>query len=132
MRLGIDALLRAGLLLAFDQMGHGDGVVVGDANFPARTLAPHLIDVVGDDAPTTLAAVLSLFPVDLDEPVDLMRCPAGRQEVQEQLTRFLPRSAGMRELERFAFYSAASRSALILLTGERHGYGNTIPDKGAL
>ncbi|PYM36519.1 MAG: ribose ABC transporter, partial [Candidatus Rokuibacteriota bacterium] len=44
---GIDPLLSPDLLHALAAMGHGDEVVVADANFPAASLARRLLRLDG-------------------------------------------------------------------------------------
>ena len=61
---GIDKLLTGDLLKALCDMGHGDELVIADANFPAETVAKRLIRVSGVDGVRVAEAVLSVFPLD--------------------------------------------------------------------
>lgn len=132
---GIDPLLRGPLLAALDEMGHGDLLVIADANFPGHRISARVIDVQCADAPTVMRAVASVFPVDPDAPLALMASPTGRLPVQDELV-----SAGGRgvddssvtELGRFAFYDEAAQAYLILLTGEQRSYGNLLVRKGVV
>ena len=50
-------------------MGHGDKVVLADANFPSASIcvgeeSPHLVRADGHTIPTLLQAVLTLMPLD--------------------------------------------------------------------
>ena len=67
---GIDKLLTGELLKALCDMGHGDELVIADANFPAETVAKRLIRVPGVDGVRVAEAVLSVFPLDtyVDNP----------------------------------------------------------------
>src|SRR2546429_9998888 len=49
-------------------MGHGEEVVVADANSPAASLARRLLRLDGADAPRALRAILSVLPLDTFTP----------------------------------------------------------------
>jgi L-fucose mutarotase len=59
---GIHPLLSPDLLHALAAMGHGDEIAIVDANFPAASLGPRLIELRGASSPDALDAVLTLFP----------------------------------------------------------------------
>src|SRR3954469_7230981 len=61
---GIDPLLHADLLHALASMGHGDEIVIVDANFPATSVGRRIIDVAGASATAVLDAILTLLPLD--------------------------------------------------------------------
>ena len=61
---GIHPLLSADLLHALASMGHGDRIVVVDANFPATSCAKRLIRAPGCNAPALLEAILTVLPID--------------------------------------------------------------------
>src|SRR5437899_2965938 len=65
---GLHPLLTADLLHALAAMGHGDMIAIVDANFPAASLGPRVIEVPGASSPEALAAVLTVFPLDTYEP----------------------------------------------------------------
>ena len=65
---GIDPLLTADLLYALRRMGHGDEVVVVDANFPAdstatTTVMGEPIPLAGVNAARAVEAILSVMPL---------------------------------------------------------------------
>src|SRR5258708_26140102 len=68
MLIGLDPLLGPDLLRALRAMGHGDTIVLADANFPARSVARRLIPAEGCDMVGLLRAVLSVLPIDQTEP----------------------------------------------------------------
>ena len=72
---GIDPILNADLLHALRAMGHGDDLVLADANFPATTMARRLIRMDGVPGPRLLKAILSVLPID-----DFVPDPAVRIE----------------------------------------------------
>jgi L-fucose mutarotase len=63
---GIDPLLTPELLRTLAEMGHGDEIVIADANFTATTLGRGkvLIALPGAGVQRTCEAVLSLLPLD--------------------------------------------------------------------
>lgn len=138
MLIGIDPLLTAELLHALAAMGHGDRIVLVDANYPA-TRGRRLIRQPGADTPRVLRAVLSLLPCDtyVDDPAQIMQVvgdAAAVPPVVAQMNAIL-RAAGWPEavgIERHAFYEAAETAYAIVQTGERRFYGNVALTKGVI
>ncbi len=120
------------MLMALDEMGHGDAVVIADAHFTASKLAKkHLIDLPGLSSPRVLTAIRSVMVPDTFPALDLMECPDGLLPVQTELMA----AAGLRAdetrmIERFAFYDLAAEAELIIRTGETRTYGNALLRKG--
>ncbi|MCA0295832.1 MAG: transport protein RbsD/FucU [Actinobacteria bacterium] len=133
MLLNLDPVLTGRMLLALDEMGHGDAVVIADAHFTAAKLArKHLIDVPGLPSPRVLTAIRSVVVPDTYGPaLDLMAAPDGVLPVQEELMAAAGLDvAATRFIERFAFYDLAAEAELIIRTGETRIYGNAIFRKG--
>src|SRR5665647_1805982 len=126
MLIGVDPLLRGSLLARLDEMGHGDMLVIADANFPARRLGPHVIDMPGTTAIEAIRAIATVFPIDSDEPISLMAAPVGPPDIHAELVRAAGRTGADRaeEITRFEFYQRAQESVLIVATGELRPYGN--------
>ena len=133
MLLNLDPVLTGRLLLALDEMGHGDAVVIADAHFTASKLAhKHLVDLPGLSSPRVLTAVRSVIVPDTYGPtLDLMQGPGELLPVQEELIE-AARLEGepYRLIERFAFYDLAEKAELIIRTGETRIFGNAIFRKG--
>ncbi|MDQ7992712.1 MAG: RbsD/FucU domain-containing protein [Propionicimonas sp.] len=133
MLLNLDPILTGRLLLALDEMGHGDAVVIADAHFTASKLArKHLVDLPGLGSPRVMTAVRSVMVPDTHGPaLDLMESPDGLLPVQEELIA-AARLEGTecRTIERFAFYDLAAQAELIIRTGETRVYGNALFRKG--
>lgn len=132
MLFSLDPILTGRLLMALDEMGHGDAVVVADAHFTASKLArKHLIDMPGLASPRVLTAIRSVMVPDSFPALDLMESPDGLLPVQRELVA----AAGLeleqaRMVERFAFYDLAREAELIIRTGETRTYGNALFRKG--
>ncbi len=133
MLFNLDPLLTGRVLLALDEMGHGDAVVVADAHFTASKLArKHLIDLPGIGSPRVLQAIRSVMVPDSHGPaLDLMESPDGLLPVQEELIAAADlQGTELRMVERFAFYDLAAQAELIIRTGETRVYGNALFRKG--
>ncbi|MFT4108801.1 RbsD/FucU family protein [Propionicimonas sp.] len=133
MLLNLDPVLTGRLLLALDEMGHGDGVVIADAHFTASKLArKHLVDLPGLGSPRVLRAVRSVMVPDSHGPaLDLMESPDGLLPVQSELIEAARLDGEEHRLvERFAFYDLAAQAELIIRTGETRTYGNALFRKG--
>jgi L-fucose mutarotase len=120
-------------------MGHGDEIVLADANFPASTHAKRLVHTPGVMVPDLLDALLALMPLDsfvaqaaltmqvVDAPESV---PPTVAECNAVLARHGERPSAA--LERFAFYERASKAFAIVATGELRIYGNIILKKGVI
>ncbi len=133
MLLNLDPLLTGRLLMALDEMGHGDAVVIADAHFTASALAKKtLIDLPGISSPRVLQAIRSVMVPDAHQtPLALMDAPDGILPVQTELIAAAGLTpADVEMVERFAFYDLAAKAELIIRTGEVRIYGNAIFRKG--
>ncbi|MCI2959458.1 transport protein RbsD/FucU [Agromyces atrinae] len=131
---GIDPILTGRLLDELDRLGHGDELVIADANYPAHSIGVPVIELPLIDSPRVTKAIRSVIPPDdyEAESVLLMTSEdAERPDVQHQLiaaAAVAPDRVG--ELERFAFYERANTARLVIRTGEPRSYGNLILRKG--
>jgi L-fucose mutarotase len=82
-----DPILMGRLLLALDEMGHADSVVIADAHFTASKPAKkHLADLAGQSSSRVLKAICPLMVPDTHPAtLDLMECLDGLLPVQEKL-----------------------------------------------
>lgn len=139
MLIGIPAALTPDLLLYLREMGHGDELVIADANFPAAACARRLERLAGVTATEALSAVLSLMPLDsfVDAPARTMQVVGDAEAMPEIVAEFqtiindqADHPAAIRSLERHAFYDAAKSAFCIVQTAETRLYGNIILKKG--
>ncbi len=142
---GIDPLLTPELLKLLAEMGHGDEIVIADANFTATTLAAGkpVVHLPGVGVQRTCEAVLSVLPLDegVAQPVAYMQVsdtPEGyRSALQRRVIGRLAEAGWARDsqceaMERFSFYERVKRAHAIVLTGELQPYANFLLKKGVI
>ncbi len=138
---GLDPLLNADLLHILRAMGHGDDLIIADANFPATTMAKRLVRLDGVDAPRVLEAVLSVMPLDdfVDEPcgrIEVVGDPEAVPEVCQDFQKVIDRAEEGRfqlaNIERFAFYERARQAFAVVQTGETRLYGCVLLKMGVV
>ena len=141
---GIPPTLPAELLHTLASMGHGDELVLVDANYPAvsdarATQLGRPLELVGRNLAEATADVLALMPLDafVDAPVGLMAVPDGSTpSVHAEIVTLLERVPGgpwtPESIERFAFYERARGAFALVRTLERRPYGNVVLKKGVL
>ena len=135
---GINKLLSGDLLKVLCDMGHGDELVIADANFPAESLAKRLIRLPGIDGVTTLHAIMSVFPLDTysKDPAVVMELTDSDKKsgMKEPVIwkDYRDCVGTVKELERFAFYERAKDAYVVIQTGEERQYGNLILVKGVV
>ena len=122
---GIPRCVPPKLLFALASMGHGDEIVLADANFPSASVAKETtlgeeIRIDGTSIPQLLEAILQLFPLD---PVaknflfmEMMpeHVAMGWKTPIWQVYKDVAAKAGttpdVGEVERFAFYERAKKA----------------------
>jgi L-fucose mutarotase len=142
---GIDPLLSPELLKVLAEMGHGDAIVVVDANFTATTLGhgKPVIRLPGVGLQRACAAVLSVFPLGTaaEQAVAFMKVSGQPEGYVSPLQRSVialcgaPASAGPQQgeaVERFAFYERVKQAYAIVQTGEMQPYANFLFKKGVI
>jgi L-fucose mutarotase len=137
---GIDPLLSPELLQILRAMGHGDEIVIVDANFPAVANARRLCRADGVDAVTMARAVLSVLPLDDFVAAAVARMavvgdPEAIPPIMSDFDAELQRvgyAGEVAALERHAFYDRAAAAFAVVATGERRLYGNLILTKGVI
>ena len=137
----IPAILSPDLLMILRAMGHGDEIVIADANFPATSMGQRVARLDGIPATEVLEAVLRIMPLDafVDDPAQTMQVVGNPSAIPEIVARFqeivdneADNPAQIRTLERFAFYERAKAAYAIVQTGETRLYGNIILKKGVI
>lgn len=137
---GIDPLLGPELLSILRAMGHGDEIVIADANFPAATMARRLVRLDGLPATRVAHAIASVLPLDDFVPHAAFRmavvdAPEDVPPICREFAALLTAQGYARAIapiERIAFYERARDAFAIVATGEDRLYGNLILKKGVI
>ena len=64
MLINISPVLSPDLLFHLRSMGHGEKIILADANFPANSMNKNVIRLDGVDIKSAANAILSVFPLD--------------------------------------------------------------------
>lgn len=139
---GISPLISPELLKVLAEMGHGDEIVLGDANFPAASMGKNIvIRCDGHKIPELLEAILSLFPLDtfVEAPVAVMQYDPAKVDgeppiwhtFREIVKKHAP-EAQFDYVERFDFYDRAQKAYCVVQTGEGALYSNILLKKGVI
>ncbi len=143
---GINPLLNADLLFALRAMGHGDDLIIADANFPSDSVARQtrlgkLLRIDNTTAAAAVEAVLSVMALDsfVDDAAARMavvgapdEVPTVQQEVQQAIDAAEGKPWPMVSIERFGFYERAKAAYCVIQTGERRFYGCFALRKGVI
>ena len=137
---GISHLISPELLKILSEMGHGDEIVLADANFPTESFSRRAVRADGIPAPALLDAILPLFPLDQYDrsnfvlmevvPGDTYQ-PVIWEEYKSVLRRYEPQ-AEIQHMERFAYYERAKKAYAVVATGEKAQYANIVLKKGVV
>jgi len=141
MLINIDPVLSPELLSVLQSMGHGDRLVLCDANFPAHSKNPLVIRLDGLDIPRAARAILSVFPLDsfVPSPVQRMEIddrPEEVNEVHQDLIDVVEEVSGPNwntgSIERQQFYEETKNTYCIVSTSETRPFGCFILTKGVI
>lgn len=137
---GISHLISPELLKILSEMGHGDEIVLADANFPTESFGKRAVRADGIAAPALLDAILPLFPLDQYDrsnfvlmevvPGDSYK-PVIWEAFKAVLKGYEPQSE-VQHMERFAYYERAKKAYAVVATGEKAKYANIILKKGVV
>ena len=141
---GLDPILNADVLWVLRAMGHGDALILADANFPSDAIARATVhgDLLRIDRPLpeVARAVLSVLPLDtfVDDFAGRMQVvgePDAVPDVQAEVQAAIAATGEARAMvgiERFAFYDAARGAYAVIQTSERRLYGCVLLRKGVI
>ena len=141
---GIDPHLSGELLKVLCDMGHGNEIVIVDANFTAHSLAAGkpMIHLPGVSLLSACTAVLSVFPLDaIAQPVAYMQVsdsPVGYVSAMQRAVIGMLNQTGAAKpsqceaVARFAFYERVKHAYAIVQTGELQPYANFLFKKGVI
>ena len=132
----IPACISPDLMHALMSMGHGDEIVLADADFPSATNSKRLIRADGVDVATLLEAILPFFPLDpfVEEPAITMDCsewgnePESYERFREIIKKHYGKFNNFKLEKRFDLYTRAEKAFAVVVTSEADG--NIILKKG--
>ena len=138
----IPPMLSPELLKVMREMGHGDVIVLTDANYPAASCAKRLIRLDGVEVTDLLDAMLCLLPLDayVAHPFWLMKpeLQDPTPEIWDKFTEIIKRHNDAKvfseflQLERRNFYENSKKAYAIVQTGTTAHYANICIQKGVL
>ena len=139
---GIPKILSPELLKILCEMGHGDEIVVADANFPSANYGKRVIRADGISGTAMLDAILSIFPLDTySDPnmilMQLMDCDIGNVNPEiwrqyEEIALNKDKNVKVGNIDRFDFYDRSKEAYAVIATGEEAIYANIILKKGVI
>ena len=135
---GIPAILPPELLKILMEMGHGDELLLADANYPRLGQPERVIRCDGHGIPELMEAILSLMPLDsyVEHPTTFMAVLPHDPYVPEIWDTYRAIGAkheeqGLREeaIDKYTFYKRGAQTYAAVVTGERALYANVILKK---
>ena len=132
----IPCIITPELLKILDEMGHGDEIVVCDANCPAHSYVKNCIYCSVTNAPSLVGAILTLIPLDTyQKPVYLMEKFDGdttQTDIWQDYDKVIKTHTNekIEHIERFKFYEHMTNAYAAVITSDIRSYGNIILKKG--
>lgn len=134
----IPKIISPELLKVLCEMGHGDEIVIADANFPSETNGKRVVRADGLGGRELLDAILELIPLDTyaKENLMLMETTNGdpTPEIWADYKKIAAKDENLRVgfIERQAFYDRAKQAYAVIASGEEAIYANIILKKGVI
>ena len=145
MLININPILSPELLFILRSMGHGDKLILADANFPADTMNKKVVRLDGVNIPDAAKAILSVLPLDSflvsqgKPAVCRMEVDEKPQELLESHREFIKvvkevsgSNWKVGSIERQAFYEEAKKSYAIITTTDARPFSCFIMIKGVI
>jgi L-fucose mutarotase len=145
MLIKIDPILSPELLFTLRTMGHGDKLVLADANFPANSMNKNVIRLDGINIDNAARAILSVFPLDSfivskgGIAVNRMQVDDKPNELTDTHKEFIKAVKDVSgnnwevgSIERQSFYEEAKKSYAIVTTTDARPFGCFIITKGVI
>lgn len=139
----IPDILSSDILKCLMDMGHGEELVIADANFPATGTGQRVLYAKGVNIPDLLEAVLKFFPLDnyVSEPVGVMQPADIHRQTPTVWSKYKQIIAASEECEKFTdfehigrddFYERTRKAFAVVSTSETCLYANVILKKGVV
>ncbi len=135
----VPKIISPELLKVLCEMGHGDEIVIADANYPAETNGKRVVRADGLKGPDLLEAILELIPLDTyaEKNMLLMATTNGDPTPEiwatyEKVAKSKDKNLRLGFLERNEFYNRSKNAYAIVASGEEAVYANIILKKGVI
>ena len=135
----VPKLISPELLKVLCEMGHGDEIVIGDANFPSVTCAKRLVRADGIGGEALLEAILEMLPLDTYAEYNLLLMNTTNGDPTPEIWARYKKIAQEKDdnlkmgfLERYDFYERAKNAFAVIASGEEAVYANIIIKKGVI
>ena len=132
----IPKFFTADFLKLIMEMGHGEELLICDANFPHKTMNKETVVLAGCDVAQILKETLEFFPLDQTVEYAAVSMDSAREsgayDVYEKLLAEAVIPGKITTIPRFDFYERAAGVAGIVLTSDIRKGGNIIIKKGVV
>ena len=145
MLIKIDPILSPELLFTLRTMGHGDKLVLADANFPANSMNKNVIRLDGVNIKDAAKAILSVFPLDsfivsqggtAANRMEVDDNPKELTETHKEFIDIVKKVSGenwnVGSISRQEFYEEAKKAYCIVTTTDARPFGCFILTKGVI
>ena len=145
MLIKIDPILSPELLFTLRTMGHGDKLVLADANFPANSMNKNVIRLDGVNIKDAAKAILSVFPLDsfivsqggtAANRMEVDDNPNELTETHKEFIKVVKEISGpnwsVGSIERQDFYKEAKTAYTIVTTTDARPFGCFVMIKGVI
>lgn len=135
---GIPKIVSPELLKILAEMGHGDDIVIADANFPSENYGRRVIRAEAAGGEEMMRAVLDLIPLDdyVDDNFVLLDIPPSYTEeppiwaAYREIANERDPSVHEKRIDRFEFYERTKNAYAVIATGEQALYACVMLKKG--
>ncbi|MBN9409398.1 MAG: ribose ABC transporter [Burkholderiales bacterium] len=137
----IPPVLTPDLLWCLAAMGHGDRLVLANANYPAHSRHERVVTLAGVSLLAAARSIVQLMPIDdLGGPAAHRMVPDGRpddvmdvhRDVQQELDAAEGRPVPLQPLERAAFFDLAASAFVVVATTDNRPFGCFVLTKGVV
>jgi L-fucose mutarotase len=138
---GIDPLLSPELLKVLSSMGHRHEIAIVDSNYDCDPDKANIVRLDGISATAALRAILSVLPLERNDPEGCWRMTAksdptnGQRiflEFPQAIAEFEDVEMKLVPLSSADFKDRARQTYAVLVTGEGRRYGNILLRKGTV
>ena len=139
MLLNVPKIISPELLKVLCEMGHGDEIVIADANYPAETNGKRVVRADGLGGVELLNAILKLIPLDTYAKENFLLMATTNGDPTPEIWARYQKTAEKRDsnlrmgfLSREEFYERSRSAYAIIASGEEAIYANIILKKGVI